>query len=456
MLAQETTSHVSAEAFGTLAKLQQLTMEAGLSTNAKQLVFRILNRSIIYCRYDRAALWNLTGTSPRLLGVSGNMNVDKQSPLVDEWRALVSAIPHRSAAAVLSGNSFERHRSTWAGLSTKTNGLSVTWLPIKVDDRTVAGIWLERWNKGRFTDADRAQLEPLALAYAIAWRGVFCKRGPRRALTNSRKRLIGALLLVIFVLALCFVRLPLRIVAPCEVIPEDPVAVAAPLNGVIDEVLARPGRWVDAGEIVAVYDKRIALEEMNVAKEQVRIIESELQRSRVQAFDDPTARSAIALLENRLEQEKIRLRVAAYRVDKLEVVAPAAGTPMLDDPHEWRGRPVQIGQRLMMIADPRRTKLRIWLPVSDNIEFNKERPISVVLASDPRTSRSAQLRYVANHSESNKGGTPSFRAQAEWLDRQLDLKLGLQGTAVLYGEKASLGYWLLRRPLSAVRGYLGV
>jgi multidrug resistance efflux pump len=254
---------------------------------------------------------------------------------------------------------------------------------------------------------------------------------------------------------LCLVRLPLRIVAPCEVVPKEPVAITAPLHGVIDEIPVFPGRAVEAGELLAVYDQRVALEELKVAEQQVQIIESDLQRVRVQAFDDPSARAQIALLENRLEQERTRLRVAQYRGSQLEIRAPVSGTLMFGDPHEWRGRPVQVGERLMLIVDPRKTKLRIWLPESDNIEFDRERLLTVVLDADPSVSHSATLRFLANHSQVNSDGMACFRAEADWIEPEPGLRMGLQGTAVLYGNDVPLGYWLLRRPLAAVRRFIG-
>lgn len=447
---------VSAKAFEALARLQQLTLETGLSSDLKQLIFRILNRSIIYCRYERAVLWGLAGHGVRLLGVSGNAKVDQRSSLVTEWQSLLDSLPDRRQAAILDAHKFNLQRTPWDTLAKRTAGLSVVWLPITVEGRVVAGLWLERWGDNKFNADELAQLETLALAYGVAWRSVAGNRGALIRWLSTRRRVTIASVSAMLCGAMCFVTVPLRIVAPCEIIPKEPVAVIAPINGVIDEVLAQPGRPVEQGDLLVVYDKRVPTEEMKVAREQVRIIESELQRTRVQAFDRPSARTAIALLRNRLEQEKIRLRIAQLHVDQLEILAPVSGTPMLDDPHEWRGRPVQIGQRLMMIVDPASTKLYIRLPDSDNIDFDLTKPVSVVLDSDPRSSRSAKLRYVSNHSRIGKDSMPHFRAEAEWVNREPDVKLGLQGTAVLYGQRVSLGYWLLRRPLGAVRKYLGI
>jgi hypothetical protein len=129
---------------------------------------------------------------------------------------------------------------------------------------------------------------------------------------------------------------------------------------------------------------------------------------------------------------------------------------MFSDPHAWRGRPVQVGERILQIVDPEQTKVRIWLPGDDKIAFDRSRSLRVILAADPRRSRSADLEFVANHSELSPQQIPSFRAEAEWQGPQAGLQLGLEGSAVLYGENVCLGYWIARRPLAAIRRWLGV
>ncbi len=443
-------------AFQSLAILQQLTLEAGLSESREQLQFRMLNRSQRYCSYDRAVLWQRHGRRWKLVGVSGACAVNRRGPLAAEWKRLVQALSQPEQVSIIDPQNGEFAGEDWRQLAQRTDGVSVLWAPIVVGQRCVAALWLERWGGQRFTPADGDRVAALALSYGVAWRAVGqCRRGVPAA-ERVRRGVLIAVVAAVLLAALVWVQVPLRVVAPCEVVPRDPVAITAPLNGVIEEVPVLPGRRIAEGTLLATYDQRIAREELKVARQQVQIIESDLERARVQAFDNDDARAQIALLENRLQQERVRLRLAQLRVDQLEVRAPVPGTLMLDDPHEWAGRPVQVGERLMLIVDPAQTKLRIWLPEDDNVAFDPHRPVRVILASDPRQSRSARLRFVSSHSETTADGHAAFRAEAEWTAAQPDLRMGLQGTAVLHGEDVSLGYWLLRRPLAALRRFVGV
>ena len=50
----------------------------------------------------------------------------------------------------------------------------------------------------------------------------------------------------------------------------------------------------------------------------------------------------------------------------------------------------------------------------------------------------------------------SYRVRTNLDEKNDKTRIGLKGTAKLYGERVALGYWLLRRPLAAAREWLGL
>jgi multidrug resistance efflux pump len=295
----------------------------------------------------------------------------------------------------------------------------------------------------------------LAVSYAAAWRALH--RQPkwdqmlRRLLKPNKTGLLAAGLLLLSLLW----HLPLRVVAPCEVVPKDPWVVTAPLNGVISEVLVQPGQDVQPGDLLFTYDKRTAQEELKVARQQVEIIRSGLNRAKLQAFVDPKSRAEVGMLEYRLEQEETRLQMAEYTVGKLEVSAETKGRVVLDDPHRWRGRPVALGEMVLMIVNPQSNKVRIWLPETDNVDFDRDHLPKVVLNAFPEKEQKARLTYVAQNVVTNPEGVASVTAEARWETEQPEMRIGLKGMAVLYGRQVPLAYWLLRKPLAHARNLLG-
>ena len=119
---------------------------------------------------------------------------------------------------------------------------------------------------------------------------------------------------------------------------------------------------------------------------------------------------------------------------------------ILNDPEEWRGKPVHVGEKVMMITDPNNTKLRIWIPEADNIPLDPNIPIDVILDPNPAETHKAKLIYVANASTVSENHVPSFVAEADWIQKPQDVKMGVKGTSILYGEHVSVFYLLLRRP----------
>ncbi len=444
------------EAIRTLVALHQLNVEVSLAADRQEYVFAVLNRTINLCRYDRAVLFDLTGAKPSLLGISGQSSGKPRTELSQLYLRLANALIAPAKPAVLSREAFEESaHADSASFGRLIPGVTVFWLPLLCRDRLVAGLWLERWG-APWREGETKILESLGRGYAATWekfdRETFVEKWSRRLLGRKRTAAMLALLLAVLV----FWRAPLRIVAPCEVVPKEPFVVTAPLDGVIADVQATPGCAVAKGDPLFAYDKRVPLEERNIARQQVEIIRSGLERAQVQAFSDAKARSESALLALRLKQEEIRLRLAEHNVSRLEVTADHDGVVVIDDPNAWRGRPVVVGQRVLMIVEPEKTKLRIWLPEDDNVRFNRERPAMALLNAMPDAGVPATLVYVAREVAADPKGEPRIMAEAEWETVPPGLKMGQQGVAVCYGKNVSLLYWLLRKPFYWFRATLGV
>jgi multidrug resistance efflux pump len=311
------------------------------------------------------------------------------------------------------------------------------------------GLWLERWNANWQHDEIEI-LNFLAQSYAAAWEkfdkpsffGLTLKHPVITALCASS-------------LLLLFIKIPLPVSAPCEVIASSPVVVTAPLEGIIKDVDVEPGQSVVKDEVLFQYDKRVPLEELNVAMKEVEMVEAEMKKTNALALKDKKALEQLGLLALKLKKEKTELSLAQYKASQLVVKSPLTGVVMFDNPEQWRGNPVKVGEKIMTVSDPRQTKVRLWIPENDNIDIEMGRPIKVVLNVEPDVSYAARLVYIANSSALNEKGLPSFLADAEWEGAQPTLKLGLKGNAIIYGKDVTIFYWLIRRPLTYARSVLG-
>lgn len=436
--------------------IHQLSLEALVADSRQKLHFRLLNRPFELVRYDRATLWDLSGRAPACLGVSGQSGVNRESQALGQRQRLAAALADPDQAGIIRPEALgPEARQAWEEMDRDLPGLALLWVPVQAWGRPAAGLLFERWGGPGFEPTDLALLMMLFIACNAAWERLHPPTlHGRLARFCSRQRWPLALA-AFLLLNLLLWRVPLRVAAPCEVVPRSPFVVTAPLAGVVEEVKVRPGQQVKAGDILFVYDRRVADEEFKAALQQVRIMESAANRAALQAFQNENARNEMDILRFRLEQEKIRLALAADQVGRLEVRAEADGLVFIDDPHEWRGRAVGVGEKVLMVVLPYNTKVKAWIPEQDNVEFDREAPVDVLLNAFPESARLARLTSLAPAARPSPQGVQSILAEAEWDGPQADVKVGLQGTATLRGEKVPVLYWLARKPLAQVRRVLG-
>ncbi|MCC8109005.1 MAG: HlyD family efflux transporter periplasmic adaptor subunit [Planctomycetes bacterium] len=426
-----------------LAILQKLTLDAVQCAGERELAFLVLNRTAGLVPYDRATLWHLSGSAARLAGTSGKDDGFAASPAAADWQRRIDAHLRN-----------ENARRVGDIGPPDTDAL---WLPLPGPEaRPYAALLLERFSEPAWQDDDLAALRPLARAYGGAFR-IFARSGAGQNRTHrfrGRRVAVGAALAVVLLLVL--VRLPLRIVAPCEVAPARLVPVNAPLDGVVRDVLVRPGERVSAGDTLYMYDDTVVRQELDVSLKQVDVTRSNLERAAAQARTVVSARAEAVMLQNRLAQDLFRLRGVRDRMAKLTVTAPEDGVVIMGNPAEFAGRPVAVGEAVLMLADPRESLVRIRLPLDDRIRFDPARPVRVLLNAEPDLTLLASLDYVAPQASTGDDGAAGFLAEATWREGTPAVNLGLKGTAVVYGEKVSLGYWLFRKPLATVRRVLGI
>ncbi len=423
-----------------LAAISHLSLKAFKAPSQQALIFIILNDTVPIIGYNRAVLWKLSKHKkpPQLLGISGQAKVTANTELSRRWQDIIQAITNPKKPQLIND----------PDLPTTT---SILWIPIFTHEKLELGLWLERWNNNPWQQQEIDILNFLIQNYGAAWEK-FSKKITLKTFTK-KPILIG---IGIAVFLLMFLRVPLRVVAPCEIVPKDPIVITAPLEGIIEKIIVQPGDTVKKGELLFYYDKRVPLQELRVAQKKVDIINSEVNRATAQAQKDKKALSELAIAALKLKKEQLELELAEYRASQLDVESPINGVALIDDPEEWHGKPVKIGEKVLIIANPEETKIRMWVPEDDNINLKPNIPIKIFLNVNPETSEEAHLTYIANYTLVSEKSVTSFIAEAEWVGHPKDIKLGLKGSAILYGENVSLFYWIVRKPWAYFRRFIGM
>lgn len=322
------------------------------------------------------------------------------------------------------------------------------WLPLRDRQGVLfGGLWLAR--EQPWGAAEQALLGALGDAYGHAWSALQPRlplrlRWPRRRIALA----IGAAALLLL--------LPLRqsVLAPAEVVPRGGLVIAAPLDGVIAQVVVRPNQTVKRGDLLVRFDATTLKAQADVAERALAVAEAELKANSQRAFQDAESAARLDLLAARVEQKRAERDYARDLLARSEVHAEQDGVAVFADAERWTGKPVRTGERLMEIADPRSAELRIELPAGNVMHLESGAEVALFLDNQPLTSLPAHLQRIGYEAEAVPSGGLAYRLVAGFDEAAP--RIGLRGTAKLYGARAPLGYYLLRRPLTALRQTLGL
>jgi multidrug efflux pump subunit AcrA (membrane-fusion protein) len=327
-------------------------------------------------------------------------------------------------------------------------------VPLTIDKTRMLGTLLlardQPWN-----DGERHLLSELADGYSYAWSG-FLRGGRHSLLAWLRGRRTRVKLAI--AAALCVVLLlPVRLsaLAPAEVVPFKPTIVRAPLDGVVDHFLVEPNAGVTAGQPLLDLDPRAIQNKLDVANKELSVAEAEYRQAAQEAVFDDKSRAKLAVLKDRMDQRSADVAYAQSLLDRIHVTASRTGLAIYDDPNDWIGRPVTVGERLLEIADPNQAELEIWLPVADAITLKPGADVEFFLNVSPGSPLQAKLRQASYEATMSPANLLGYRLKATLDDPGQMPRIGLGGTAKIYGEHVTLFYYLARRPLAAARQFLG-
>ncbi len=297
-----------------------------------------------------------------------------------------------------------------------------------------------------------AHLQRLFAGYAHDWD--LLTREKRRWLPNISRRQQRIGLVVAAVLCL----LPVRQTAlgPAEVISLDAIAVASPLDGVVKAFHVRPNQAVVAGQPLFSLDDTTLASRLEIAQRSVLVADAELLSVTQKAFDNLQSKSEITLLNGRAQEKRAELAAITHQLARIDVLAVRDGVAVFGDINDWIGKPVVTGERILQLADPARLGVLVHLPVADAIALDEGAPVKLYLTTQPLAALSGEIFQTSYQATLSDEGIPSYRLRGRFSSPASDLRIGLRGTAKVSGGWVVLGYYLIRRPLAALRERLGV
>ncbi len=432
-------------------RLIQLEKEVRHAPDDKALGLLIVNRirQLIPCKYSLFFTLD-SGKRLRLSASADTASVEANAPFVRQIEAAANAIYQSDSESPGDVRQLDRRDipvddEFWSARYS-------LWVPMIHPNGTETGVmWMGR--EQLFTDHEKTLSVHLSETFSYAWQVLKPRKTPWLHIIRQRP-VRWVFLVTTFLLMLMPVRL--TVLAPAEVVAREPFTITAPISAVVERVLIQPNQKVIAGEPLLLFESTELRNQVSLAREELAIAEAELRKSRQLSFTDSRSTALVAELNARRELMKARLEYAEDLLNRSSVKSPEAGIAVFRDSDDWNGRPVNQGERILYVANPMDVELNIALPARDAITLAKNTEVKLFLDINPLEPLTARITHASYEAEVTPEGLLAYRLIAR-LDESNQLpRIGLRGTAKLYGEDATLFFYLFRRPLTFLRQWLGL
>lgn len=435
-----------------LAALQLLKIEGEIRDAAShhELMAAVTNLSRGLMRARQILVAVPAGDSFKVQAVSGLAIVERTAPVVSWLERILDRAQKDTGLA--EPRQFRLEAYSDPGSQSATFPFQeAQWVPVRArDGKLLAGLLMLR--EGPWLESDLVVGKRLAATTAHAWHALngVAWQLPRM----SRNRIAVA---TVVVACIGFFPVSMSTLAPLEIAAKEPFIVTASLDGVVEAVVVSPNVEVRDGQTLVRFVDTTLRSRLAVAEREAIVAEARLKKLSLQSFTEMRGRHDMAIARAELAVKLTEREYAREQLGRSQIKAQRSGLAVFGDVRDLIGRPMATGEKLMEIADPARIEIRVDVPVSDSIILAPGARVTAYLDSDPLRPLAATVVRADYQARPRDNGMMAFRVVAELNDTTIaPPRLGIRGTAQLFGNSVSLGFYLFRRPIAAVRQLTGI
>ena len=330
---------------------------------------------------------------------------------------------------------------------------NILLIPIFSPQRGLQGFLITTRNE-KFNDNEVELARHLSLTYGHAYNTFLTdfsiKDFLKKNFTGKRSWII--ILSIIFILII-----PIKITstAPVEVVPKNPRLITAPFDGVVKNIIVNNNDKINSGDLLIQIEDTDLKNSFNLAKQSLQVAEKELLRSRQFSFSNNEEKARLAELMAQVDLKKAEVESTSERLKNSKIYADKDGIAIVDQKNNWQGRPVSVGEKIITIANPEKVEFLIWLPVKDSLIIQENTDVKVFLDINPIKPLKGKLKRASYQSSLSPEEVLSYQISASFEGEEIP-RIGLRGTAKIYGSRVTLFYYLFRKPITFVRQLIGV
>ena len=430
-------------------------LEALISAASEQEFFLIAaNAMSLLIGAEQAVVWvrNSLGKS-RVVAISGLSSVERNIDFTHWFESVAQTFgAHTGSPIEVVPEEFENARlQSERELYLLEDALHVRLLTNTGE--VLGGLFVSR--SGAFSDDEIGRLSRYTQAL-----GRLAERWQARRLSTVIRKLLRwrtmiRWALVAALLAVFFIPVRMSATASAEITAREAIPVSATQEGVIERILVRPNQTVMAGMPLVRYDGAVVRNRLAVAHQNIGVAQADLERATGKAFNDDSARAELRTLRAKVAEKAAESRYLEELARRLDIHATSGGVAIFTDAEEWVGRPVQSGERIMMLANPEKIWITLYLPPDEVIPLAPHPEVKVHLDIEPLSSLSGTVVESSYEAVLTSEGHLAFLMRASLNPGQTIPRIGLKGVARVYGDYRPLGYVILRKPFRALRRMIG-
>lgn len=424
------------------------------ATKVADLQFIMVNETMQLAPYRQAAFFNISALNNpyKLAAASGLVSVSDDSPYAVWLNQFAKTFPQTGAGIVKHISDVPaKHQEGWAEWLPEY----LLLIPLHSAQHGLLGLVMYA-REQNWTEQEVAQLDALHFNYAYCLAALF----------NSKKTIFHAIshflsgrklrLMALLLLACLCIPVRLSALGPAEVVALNGFSVASPQDGVIGGFKVKPNTMVKTGDVLFTLDDTTVSNRYTVAEKALAIAKTDALVAEQRAFDVDKNRGELASAMGRVREKEAELAAIEAVKSRVEIKAERDGIAVFADENDWIGKPVQTGERVLFIANPQEVGLQMWLPVSDAINLELGAPMRLFLNTQPLQPISAKLIETSYQASLSPQNVMAYRIKGAFLEENNQPRIGLHGTARISGQWTTLGYYVFRRPISALRAWTGL
>ncbi|MEY2874654.1 MAG: hypothetical protein RLZZ373_2025 [Pseudomonadota bacterium] len=221
--------------------------------------------------------------------------------------------------------------------------------------------------------------------------------------------------------------------------------LSVPADGFVQQVHARPGDSVRAGQVL------VELADQDLQLERQRWQSQLAQHQDAWATANARAdRAQLVQNQSRADEAQAQLDLVEARLQRGRLMAPFDGLVVQGDLSQQLGAPVRQGDALMTLAPSDRFRVIVEVDERDIAQVTLGQTGTVALTALPWQALPLRVTRISPVARAVEGRNV-FEVEAALLERPADLRPGLQGHARIDAGRATNGWRWTRRLVESAR-----